>query len=148
MQESMLQKWIDDGRLGGTDYVQVEGGEAWIVLSDLPERFPVPVRAARGGDPSAGEKQIVALMQEQQKHRHGVAALLSFLIPGAGQIYRGEVFKGLALFVVITILDAIIVFGTSSDLSNSHGNTQGLLCCLGFPLLLHLGCILDAAGLV
>jgi TM2 domain-containing membrane protein YozV len=32
--------------------------------------------------------------------RPGVAALLSFLIPGVGQIYNGEVFRGLFWLIV------------------------------------------------
>jgi len=35
--------------------------------------------------------------------RPGVAALLSFLIPGAGQIYRGETAKGIAWFVFVVV---------------------------------------------
>jgi TM2 domain-containing membrane protein YozV len=32
--------------------------------------------------------------------RPGVAALLSFLIPGVGQIYNGEIFRGLFWLIV------------------------------------------------
>jgi len=45
IKESMLQKWIDDGVICGADHVRVEGRETWIRLSDLPERFHIPIHA-------------------------------------------------------------------------------------------------------
>ena len=42
MRESVLQKWIDDGALGGHDYVRLENAPIWIQLSDIPERFALP----------------------------------------------------------------------------------------------------------
>lgn len=45
MRESMVQQWIDDGTLGKGDQVRVEGCDTWIQLSDLPERFHIPVHA-------------------------------------------------------------------------------------------------------
>ena len=39
-----------------------------------------------------------------EKKRSGVAAFLSFLIPGVGQVYNGEVGKGIVFIVIGTIL--------------------------------------------
>ncbi|MBL7699484.1 MAG: TM2 domain-containing protein [Chitinophagaceae bacterium] len=38
-------------------------------------------------------------VQRERKWSPGVAALLSFLIPGAGQLYKGNVMSGLLWFV-------------------------------------------------
>ena len=40
---------------------------------------------------------------EQKKKNAGIAALLSFLIPGAGQIYLGKVKRGIILFILAFI---------------------------------------------
>jgi hypothetical protein len=48
MQESMVQKWADDGILGEDDHVRVEGSATWIRVPDIPERFHIPVHAAPG----------------------------------------------------------------------------------------------------
>ncbi|MBA2441138.1 MAG: hypothetical protein H0V53_01860 [Rubrobacter sp.] len=37
----------------------------------------------------------------------GLAAVLSFLIPGLGQIYNGQIFKGLIVFVLGVINAAL-----------------------------------------
>ena len=54
----------------------------------------------------------------------GLAALLSFIIPGAGQMYRGHVIRGLIWFVCVVLgYFAFVVPG----------------------VILHLACILFAA---
>jgi TM2 domain-containing membrane protein YozV len=61
----------------------------------------------------------------QLRWNAGVAALLSFLIPGAGQMYKGQVANGLVWFVFVVIgYCALIVPG----------------------LILHLFCIIGAAS--
>ena len=68
----------------------------------------------------------------------GVAAVLSFLIPGLGQIYKGQVLGGLVwLFLVggIYVVSAITIG-----------------CCIGLfgiiiGIVLHLMCVFDAASL-
>lgn len=55
----------------------------------------------------------------------GVAAVLSFLIPGLGQIYKGQVFNGLVWFVLVIV---------------------GYVCFVVPGLLLHLFCIIGAAN--
>lgn len=61
----------------------------------------------------------------QPKWNGGIAALLSFLIPGAGQMYKGQVANGLVWFVFVVIgYFALIVPG----------------------LILHLFCIIGAAS--
>ncbi len=55
----------------------------------------------------------------------GVAALLSFLIPGAGQMYKGQVIKGLVWFFLVVL---------------------GYILFVIPGLVLHLLCILGAAS--
>lgn len=38
----------------------------------------------------------------------GLAAVLSFLLPGLGQIYNGQIFKGIVLVVIDTINAALM----------------------------------------
>lgn len=71
------------------------------------------------------------------KANTGVAAVLSFLIPGLGQIYKGQVLSGLVWFFVIQSLYVASVLT--------------LMCCIGFVgipvvIMLHLICIFDAAS--
>lgn len=62
----------------------------------------------------------------------GIAALLSFIIPGAGQIYKGHVWLGLFFFLFI----GLIVIGSWVL------NAEGLGIILG--LTLYIACIIDA----
>ena len=52
------------------------------------------------GKPTAAPVQVTVVMPKWSK---GVAAVLSFIIPGAGQMYKGPILNGLLwlLFVVI-----------------------------------------------
>lgn len=40
------------------------------------------------------------LVNEARKHRAGVAAVLSFFIPGVGQIFNGEWLRGLFWLII------------------------------------------------
>lgn len=55
----------------------------------------------------------------------GIAALLSFIIPGAGQLYKGQVLNGVLWFVFVII---------------------GYACFIIPGLVLHLICIFGAAS--
>ena len=58
MKEEMVQKWLDDGALGGGDYVLPEGTATWIRVSDLPERFHVPAHDDSVRCPKCGCTQL------------------------------------------------------------------------------------------
>lgn len=73
----------------------------------------------------------------QPEHNTGVAAVLSFLIPGLGQIYKGQILAGLVWFFVTqgTLAFSMLTLG----------------CCVGFAgipfaILLRILCIFDAAS--
>jgi hypothetical protein len=66
-----------------------------------------------------------------------VAAVLSFLIPGLGQLYKGSTLAGLAWWLIV---DGMYTVGAAT-----------LLFCVGFLILpvalfLHVICIFDAAS--
>ena len=72
------------------------------------------------------------------KPNAGVAAVLSFLIPGLGQIYKGQVLSGLVCFFLVGGTYAASILGT-------------FVCCVGIVgipvgIFLHLICIFDAAS--
>ena len=47
------------------------------------------------------------------KQTHGVPAILSFVAPGLGQIVKGELFRGVAIFIgfIINIALMVILIG-------------------------------------
>lgn len=55
----------------------------------------------------------------------GIAALLSLIIPGAGQMYAGQIGVGLLWFIFVIVGYALLIVP---------------------GLILHLGCVLTAAG--
>ena len=61
--------------------------------------------------PGIGGGQTVIIQQRSQTH--GMPALLSFFIPGLGQIVRGDVGKGIAIFVVwcMTVAASFVLIG-------------------------------------
>jgi TM2 domain-containing membrane protein YozV len=72
-----------------------------------------------------GAKRSLFTPQRERKWNPGIAAVLSLVIPGAGQMYKGHVVRGLVWLAVVSIgYASIIVPG----------------------LLLHVICILMAAG--
>ncbi len=74
----------------------------------------------------SGPVQIVqAPAPPQRKWNPGIAALLSLVIPGAGQMYKGQVFNGLVWLVVVVIGYVVFVIP---------------------GLVLHLFCIIGAAS--
>ena len=69
-------------------------------------------------------KQVTTKRVPTKNYNCGIAALLSLIIPGAGQIYKGQIVTGLILLVLVTVGYCLIIPG----------------------MVLHLCCILEAAG--
>ncbi|WP_432797189.1 hypothetical protein [Poriferisphaera sp. WC338] len=72
--------------------------------------------------------QQIIIQQNQapvQRWSPGVAAVLSFLIPGLGQMYKGQIFNGIAWFMVVMIGYVLLILP---------------------GLILHFCCILGAAS--
>ena len=63
IKEAIVQRWIDDGELGLNDCIRTEECNSWIRLSDIPERFHVPVPESNNNAvhcPKCGGTQIAA----------------------------------------------------------------------------------------
>ncbi|MBS0265635.1 MAG: DUF4339 domain-containing protein [Planctomycetes bacterium] len=67
---------------------------------------------------------VINIIHRTPKWHPGVAAFLSFLFPGLGQLYKGEVFRAIAWVGVVIM---------------------GYMCFLFPGVLAQLGCIVDAA---
>ena len=46
-----------------------------------------------------------------EEQKHGVPALLSFLVPALGQLIKGEVLRALGVFILMTVSTALIFVG-------------------------------------
>ena len=100
-------------------------------------REVIPIRALKCRH--CGEILDEELARERNRTwSPGVAAVLSFVIPGLGQIYKGKVLAGLVWFFLIDFVYTVSILGT-------------LFCfigLLGLPiaLMLHVICLFDAAS--
>jgi TM2 domain-containing membrane protein YozV len=77
------------------------------------------------------------------KKNPGVAALLSFFFVGAGQIYNGQILKGILMVLAFWVLGAISLALTLAD-SLYGGLTNWLWLLLPFLLALWFYGIFDA----
>ena len=77
------------------------------------------------GHPIAQQPTLQPILQPAQKWSPGVAAVLSLIIPGAGQMYKGSVGGGLLWLLFVVIGYAMMVVP---------------------GLILHLICIVNAAS--
>ena len=68
---------------------------------------------------------VVQVVMQEAGPSSGVAAVLSFFVPGAGQIYKGQVINGIVWLIAVVI---------------------GYFCLIIPGLVLHLLCILGAAS--
>jgi TM2 domain-containing membrane protein YozV len=53
--------------------------------------------------------QVSSSATSQPKQKHGLPALLSFFIPGLGQLIKGQVIKGIFVFIAVMIGIALLV---------------------------------------
>lgn len=49
-------------------------------------------------------------MNNSSPHNQGIAAVLSFFFPGVGQIYKGQIGRGVFYFMIVSMLYASGVF--------------------------------------
>lgn len=49
-------------------------------------------------------------MKNITPHRQGLAAILSFLCPGLGQIYKGQIVRGFFYFMLVMVLYWSLIF--------------------------------------
>lgn len=77
-----LAVWAREGRIAPTDYVLHPLFGRWMYAREIEELHLVP---------------------PAPQFSPGVAAVLSLVIPGAGQMYRGDVGGGILLLIVTVI---------------------------------------------
>ncbi len=135
------------GQISGEDYVFPEGGNEWILLKDdavlsrllndksPPPPAPAPRESGMAREEMAKRAQDAAHFSADGSvgpYSPGVAALLSFLICGAGQMYNGQLGKGFVFLIacvllwfillgwVVWIIAIVDAFNTAKRLNVAH----------------------------
>lgn len=124
-----------------------------------PAGYPQQIMAVM---PSAPPAVNVVVNQQTNVNGFGrkrfnplVAAILSFLVPGLGQLYKGQPINGLVWFVVVGIVYGIffvpgmIAVGASVASGNSHAAevVSDIARFWSVPgLIVHICCIIGAAS--
>lgn len=85
---------------------------------------------------------------EAPKRNPGYAALLSLVIPGLGQIYNGQVLKGIILLVVYVSLFSVAMLAALQGLSRMPQATAGPVYGPSLDLSAMLGALFDGVGLM
>ncbi|MCC6425116.1 MAG: hypothetical protein IT447_16705 [Phycisphaerales bacterium] len=139
-------------RRAGRQGLLVESARPLDSNDSMAGGSPQVVQAAVTPPPQLPYAQPVYIMQQaapQQLWNPGVAAMLSFLIPGAGQMYKGQVLNGLVWFAMVVvgyflcfpgiILHLLCVGGAAmGDSMKRESNLVGnvVAACLGAVVLL------------
>ena len=92
-----------------------------VERDETPTARPIPQPIASATPPAPSPQVHITVGRAWSP---GVAALLSFLLPGLGQLYKGQPFNGLAWFVITLI---------------------GYICLVVPGIILHLCCIVGAS---
>ena len=82
------------------------------------------------------------------KRKPSHAALFSFVIPGLGQIYNGEVLKGLILLVAYVALFSVAMLSALRGLSQMPRATTGPVYSPSLDVSAMLGALFDGVGLI
>lgn len=93
-------------RRAGRQGLLVESARPLDSNDSMAGGSPQVVQAAVAPPPQLPYAQPVYIMQQaapQPLWNPGIAALLSFIIPGAGQMYKGQVLNGLAWFAMVVV---------------------------------------------
>jgi TM2 domain-containing membrane protein YozV len=133
-----LRNMVDTEQFQENDYVCPEGGDAWIAAKSDPLLGSVFKRRSsqvqfHAPAPVAGNSGTVVQITNQMPNNNaaaalllatgdaapkspGIALLLSFFICGAGQMYNGQVGKGIAMliaywFTAVMMFSLLIVGG-------------------------------------
>lgn len=73
----------------------------------------------------------------------GVAAVLSFCLPGLGQIYNGQIMWGIIYLVVVMPGSSLIALGMSMALASTYVGV-GVYLPLLLPAVMWIGNVVDA----
>ncbi len=86
------------------------------------------------------KNRVLKLKKGEAKRNPGVATVLSFLLCGLGQIYNGQILKGILYMLFYGILVSNVVRGFST------GYYEGLLVLALLPLTIWILGMVDANG--
>lgn len=81
--------------------------------------------------------------QVQPLKNPGVAAVLSFFLPGLGQIYNGQIMWGIIYLVVVMPGSCLFGLGISMSLANTYVGI-GVYLPLLLPAVMWIGNVVDA----
>lgn len=128
-----IRKMAANGQIQESDFLCPEGGSAWVAAKSDPllgsifkgrnqptvQTHVVPATATNGGtivqvtnqmpNNNAAAAALLLATGDAAPKSPGVALLLSFFICGAGQMYNGQVGKG--IMMLIGFMFTIFLFG-------------------------------------
>jgi len=109
--------------------------------------------ALRQATDQAAARRTQALLDgtakaDAPKRNPGYAALLSFVIPGLGQVYNGEIVKGLVLLVAYVALFSVAVLSALQGLSLMPRGGAGPVYGPSLDVSAILGALFDGVGLI
>ncbi len=122
-----LRSMWNAGNLTGDTLYRKEGSDVWKVLSSQLES-PPPV------------DQQAPVLPPQRFWSPGAALVLSFFIPGLGQMYRGKIGWGIVWLLLVPFL-WLVAFAVAQS---SDGSGSAKLVFAALPLIFHLLCLVDA----
>lgn len=95
-EDQLLQMWRSGG-VGARDQVCIEGEEEWTLVKELIEAIQSAKREfAR--EKAQRAKAVAAMQAARVPEKSATAAVvMSLFLPGAGHLYAGEIWQGLAL---------------------------------------------------
>jgi len=124
-----MKGFIAEARVTGSSSVLREGAEAWSLAADNPILGPLFAAhrhraASPAPSPISAEKGATVVQVTNQITPHpmlivddgpaslkspGIALLLSILIPGVGQMYNGQVGKGILMLIGCVLLWIVLL---------------------------------------
>jgi TM2 domain-containing membrane protein YozV len=113
---SQLAALGNNGKVSGSMMVSKDGGK-WVPASKVrglviqPPAPPVAVAAAQVVNvaPPAQQSVTTVVTGSTSNFSPAVAAILSLLIPGLGQLYKGQILNGVVWFVFVAIGYAALI---------------------------------------
>ena len=109
------EKVLDN--LAARDRIAMEIDDDGTVVYQIPDRQKLKPRPEPAPPPNTSRALSLAQLHTPLAIRGGrpaspgIAALLSFLVPGAGQVYAGKIMSGLVWFLLVSAGYALILPG-------------------------------------
>lgn len=119
-----FEKWL---RLDNVE----ELSELWNDLADINNALPPRVpneRAPRDVSNSMAHKEVTIKYDAPKMIKHGIPAIVSFFIPGLGQILKGHIGKAVLIWLLSIV--SIVLLSIGGVLGGTNGG--GFMLCLAF----------------